>query len=227
MDFLFLSRTTLFRGTSPEEAASMLQCLGGMERSYEKEAVIYHVGDRVRRMGLVLSGGVNIESDDLWGNRSILSHVPPGELFAETYACIPDEPLMVRVTAALPSAVLLLDVSRLLSVCPSGCPHHSRVIQNLLEATAQKNLRLSQRILHTAPKTIRGRLTAYLADQAARQGSLRVTIPFNRQQLADYLGVDRSALSSELGRMRQEGLLETRKNVFHLSAPENGGFPQG
>lgn len=216
MDVACLAQTPLFRGSTPEEVASMLACLGAVQRAYQKGAVIYCAGDTVQSMGLILSGSVHIESGDVWGNRSILDQAGPGQVFAETYACLPDEPLMVSVTAAADTQVLFLQTSRVLQTCTSACAHHARLIRNLLAISAQKNLILSRRIFHTSPKTIRGRLLSYLSAQALRENSRSFAIPFDRQQLADYLGVDRSALSAELGRMRAEGLIRFRKNEFEL-----------
>ncbi len=216
MDYSFLAKTVLFQGTAPEDIRSMLACLDAEEKQFPKNAVIFHAGNTVRSLGLVLSGSVQIESDDLWGNKSVLDHIGPGSVFAETYACLPHEPLMVSVTAAEASTVLFLRADRLLTPCQNTCVHHGRLIRSLLTISAQKNLNLSRRIFHTSSKTIRGRLISYLSFQAAQQKSCRFTIPFNRQQLADYLHVDRSALSHELGKMQQEGLLETSRNSFHL-----------
>lgn len=216
MDLEFLSQTALFRGAAPQEVAGMLECLRAERRVYEKDSVIYRAGDTVTALGLVLSGGVNIESGDIWGNRSILGLVGPGQVFAETYACLPGEPLMVDAVADRHTEVLFLNTARLLRTCPSACAHHTALIRNLLAVTSQKNLALSRRIFHTSPKTIRGRLLSYLSTQALRKNSHCFTIPFDRQQLADYLGVDRSALSAELGKMRAEGLLRFYKNEFEL-----------
>lgn len=216
MDEKFLTGTMLFRGTDAEEAKAMLSCLSAREKQYLKGETIFRAGECVESMGLVLSGGVNISMDDLWGNSTILSHVSPGQLFAETYACIPGEPLMVNVTAGEPSGILFLNAAKLLTACKNACPYHNTLIRNLLQISAMKNLALSRRSLHTSPKSIRGRLISYLSEQARRSGSLRFDIPFNRQQLADYLGVDRSAMSSELGKMRKEGILSFEKNHFLL-----------
>ncbi|MDY3618783.1 Crp/Fnr family transcriptional regulator [Agathobaculum sp.] len=218
MDYLFLSRTALFHGASAEEVESMLNCLCAVSRRFAKGAEIFRAGEVVSSMGLVLSGALHIENNDLWGNKSIINRIPAGHIFAETYACIPGEPLMVNVSAAEPCEVLFLSPARLLKTCPSACPHHMRLIQNLLAVTAQKNLALSRRILHTTPKTIRKRLTSYLAYEAARRGSVSFSIPFDRQQLADYLSVDRSALSNELSKMQRDGLLRVRKNEFVLTS---------
>lgn len=110
--------------------------------------------------------------------------------------------------------VLFLNAARLLQTCPNSCVHHNRLIKNLLQISAQKNLTLSRRMLHTSSKFIRGRLLSYFSQERLRHGSLQFTIPFNRQQLADYLGVDRSALSNELSKMRRDGILIYEKNTF-------------
>ena len=188
-----LSRSPLFRGAGESGIGEMLSCLGAEERSYEKEEMIYRAGNTVTSLGVVMHGSVMIVNDDLWGNRSILDRVEPGQIFAETYACVPGEKLLVDVFAAEVTEVLFLNVGKMLHLCSK-----------------------SRRIFNTSSKSIRGRLLSYLSDQAVKNESERFDIPFNRQQLADYLGVDRSALSAELGKMQREGLLEFRKNHFHL-----------
>ena len=174
------------------------------------------------RHGLVLTGSVLIENNDLWGNTTVLDSVGPGQIFAETYACTSGEPLMVNVVAAEPVDVLFLNMDRVLQVCSHACTHHNRLIRNLLSISAQKNLNLSRKIFHTASKSIRGRLSSYLSYQAIRSGSHSFTIPFNRQQLADYLNVDRSALSNELSKMQKEGLLKVDKSRFELMYDSHG-----
>ena len=217
MDYHFLAKTVLFRGCSPEEIEAMLACLHPVERTYRRGEVILHAGDTAVQVGLVLSGSGSIESDDVWGNRSILDQVTAGQLFAETYACLPGEVLMVSVTAAENCRVLLRDMNRVLHVCGSTCAHHTKLIRNLLSVTAQKNLNLSRRIFHTAAKSIRGRLLSYLSFCSVQHGSREFDIPFSRQQLADYLGVDRSALSNELSKMQRDGLIRYERNHFLLT----------
>ena len=216
MDHLFLSRTILFRGAAPEEVEAMLTCLQAEVRSYARGEVIYRAGDTVSAMGLVLSGSVSIENDDVWGNKSILDRVHPGQVFAETYACVPGEPLMISAVAAEPSEILFLDMGRVLHLCSSSCDFHNKLVRNLLSISSQKNLSLSRRIFHTSAKSIRGRLLSYLSFQSVQQGSREFDIPFNRQQLADYLSVDRSALSNELSKMQRDGLLRVERSRFTL-----------
>lgn len=216
MDFVQISKTVLFQGTRPEDAEAMLKCLEAREKQFQKDETIYYVGDRLSELGLVLSGSVLIENDDLWGNRSILDRIGPGQIFAETYACVPGEKLLVTVTAAEKTEVLFLNVGKILRVCTNACSFHARLIRNLLTLSARKNLNLSRRIFHTSAKSIRGRLLSYLSWQAVKQGSREFDIPFNRQQLADYLGVDRSAMSAELGKMKREGLIQVDRSHFRM-----------
>ena len=142
--------------------------------------------------------------------------ITPGNIFAETYACIPGEPLMVNIVAIEDSRILCLNMLHLLTTCERSCPHHNKLIRNLLAILAQKNLHLSRRSFHTAAKTIRARLLSYLSYEASRQGSLSFDIPFNRQQLADYLNLDRSALSNELSKMQKEQIIICHRNHFLL-----------
>ena len=216
MDFVQISKTVLFQGTRPEDAEAMLKCLEAREKQFQKDETIYYVGDRVSELGLVLSGSVLIENDDLWGNRSILDRIGSGQIFAETYACVPGEKLLVTVTAAEKTEVLFLNVGKILRVCTNACSFHARLIRNLLTLSARKNLNLSRRIFHTSAKSIRGRLLSYLSWQAVKQGGREFDIPFNRQQLADYLGVDRSAMSAELGKMKREGLIQVDRSHFRM-----------
>ena len=216
MDHLFLSKTVLFRGISPEEIKSMMGCLQAYTKNYTRGTIIHHAGDSVHSVGMVLSGSVSIENDDLWGNKSILDRVTPGQIFAENYACLPGELLMVNVVAVESTEILFLNTDKMFTVCSNTCMFHSKLVRNMLSISAQKSLNLSRRIMHTSSKSIRGRLLSYLSFQAAKHGSLEFEIPFNRQQLADYLSVDRSAMSNELSKMQRDGLLKVERSRFIL-----------
>jgi len=216
MDYLFLSNTVLFHGITPPEVKEMLLCLRAETKSYRRGEVILRAGDTVSSVGLVLSGSVSVENDDVWGNKSILDRVQPGQVFAETYACVPGAPLMISAVAAENAEILFLDMSRVLYPCSNACGFHNKLVRNLLSIASQKNLNLSRRIFHTSSKSIRGRLLSYLSFQSLQQGSREFDIPFNRQQLADYLSVDRSALSNELSKMQRDGLIRVDRNHFRL-----------
>ena len=218
MDFAFLSKTGVFQGISPQELPALLQSVRAEEKNFPKGSVIYRAGETVSAMGLILSGRVCIENDDIWGNKSILGTASAGQVFAESYACIPSEPIMVSVIAEEETSILFLHMGRLLQACTAASPLHIRIMQNLFFAAVQKNLNLSRRIFHTSAKSIRGRLLSYLSAQAMQEGSSDFYIPFNRQQLADYLSVDRSALSNELSKMQKEGMLTVKRNHFTLTS---------
>lgn len=215
MNISILSESALFRGIQSDETEEMLHCLGAEHQKFEKNERIFRTGDTVTELGLVLTGSILIQNDDFWGNTTVLDHVMPGQIFAETYACT-GEPLMVDAVAAEAAEILFLNVGRVLQTCPQACGHHSKLIRNLLFLSARKNLNLSRKIFHTSSKSIRGRLLSYLSFQSTRCGSRRFTIPFNRQQLADYLNVDRSALSNELSKMQKDGLLRVNRSQFEL-----------
>ena len=182
---------------------------------YRKGELILISGSIITEIGLVLSGSVRIEHTDLWGNKSILGIIPAGGVFAESYACIPGEPMLADAAANENCEVLFINVPRLFIPCPD-CRSQNRLIQNLVIISAEKNLQLSRRSLHTSPKSIRGRLFSYFSQQVSAQGNSRIGIPFDRQQLADYLNVDRSALSKELGKMKKDGLIDYHKNTFEI-----------
>lgn len=196
----------------------MLHCLEVRPETFQKDEYILRAGDRVEAFGLVITGKVLIIQEDFWGNRNILAAVGAGHCFAETFACSPGAVLNVSVMAQTNVQVLFLSVKRILTTCPSTCSHHSRMIRNLLSELAEKNLRLNEKITHLGQRSRRAKILSYLSAEAQRHGSAEFDIAFSRQQLADYLSVDRSGLSMELSRMQEEGLLEYRKNHFVLKS---------
>ena len=218
--FPVLRSSQLFSGVSEEELTAMLTCLGAEKRSFPKEAFLLRSGDTAESIGLVLSGSVLVIQEDIWGNRNILSKTGPGQTFAEVFACAPGAVLNVSVEAESAVTVMFLHIRRVLSVCPSACSHHSRIIRNLLDELAEKNLRLNEKLTHMAQRTTRAKLMSYFSAEAQRRSVYEFDIPFSRQQLADYLGVERSGLSVELGKMRDEGLLDFHKSHFLLKTPE-------
>lgn len=217
MNYSFLANTPLFHGIKENEIAHVLTCLGAREKHFTKHEVIFRAGESIRDIGLVMSGSVNIIVNFFWGNSQIFGHIARGDIFAENFAAIPGKELTCDVVAAEDSVILFLNFTNIVTTCHRACSYHHRLIHNLVRISAQKNLNLSSRMMHTAPKSIRERLLSYLSEQAMIHGNARFTIPFNRQELADYLGVDRSALSNELSKMQKEGLITYHKNEFTLN----------
>ncbi len=216
-DFLsVISSSQLFCGVSEDEIIAMLACLKAEKKDFAKDTFLLHAGDAAESVGLVLSGNVLVIQEDIWGNRNIISKAGPGQTFAAAFACAPDAALNVSVMAETPVTAMFLNVKRILNVCPAACAHHSRIIRNLLGELAERNLHLSEKLTHMGQRTTRAKLMSYLSAEAQRIGAYEFAIPFSRQQLADYLGVERSGLSRELSEMRSEGLLCFHKNHFTL-----------
>lgn len=216
-NFLAVLRSSLlFSGVSENELTDMLSCLDTRKESFPKDTFLLRVGDTAESIGLVLSGSVLIIQEDIWGNRNILSKSGSGQTFAAAYACAPGSVLNVSVIAETPVVAMFLNVKRIMNVCPSACAHHSRIVQNLLGELAEKNLSLGEKLTHMGQRTTRAKLMSYFSAEAQRLGKYEFDISFSRQQLADYLAVERSGLSLELGKMKKDGLLDFHKNHFVL-----------
>ena len=216
-----LTNTQLFRGIDSSDISPLLSCLGAMERTFKKGDIILAEGEPTDQMGVVLSGMALIEHSDVWGNRILLGNAAPGAVFAESYACIPGEPLQISVVASEDTSVLFLNVGKVLTTCTNSCEFHTKLVRNLLTVCAGKSLDLSRRILHSTSKSIRGRLMSYFSECIKKSGSYSFEIPYNREQLASYLGVDRSAMSNELSKMKKEGLIQYHKNYFTIIESAN------
>ena len=210
-----LKKSILFKGMTDPERDECLLTLNAHRKSYKKGDTILHAGNLTDQMGMVLSGSVTIESNDMWGNRTILSHVGTGQFFAEAYALLPEEVMLVDVVAKENCQVLFLHIGNMISKMQRAA-WSQKLYRNLLLISLHKNLTLSGRSFHTAPKSARGRILAYLNTVSLKKHSTEFDIPFDRQQLADYLNLERTNMSKELTRMRREGIIECRKNHFKL-----------
>ena len=211
-----LAACPLFEGVSRQDMAAMLQCMQARVVDVPKGGAVFRVDEPAEYVGILLSGGVVVLRDDFDGNRAIQAAMRPGDLFGETFACAGVSRLPVSVEADRPSRVLLIRLKRIIETCPSACGFHNRVLLNLLTVLAAKNLMLNGKLEITSRRTTRDKLLAYLSAQARAAGSDAFVIPFDRQGLADYLGVDRSALSAEIGKLRREGVLESDRSAFRL-----------
>lgn len=213
-----LLSTPLFRGIAPTDADALLTCLAPTLRTVPREGTVLAAGDAPRYVGVLLSGEVHIVHDDYWGNRSILSAVLPGDVFGEAFALGAAAVLPVSALARRDSCVLLMDSRRMLTACPSPCAAHTALLRNLIAVLAGKNIALTDKIRHISKRTTRARVMSYLSEAAAAAGKSTFLIPFDRQEMADYLAVERSALSATLSEMQANGLISFRKNRFTLHA---------
>lgn len=211
-----LKKSNLFSGVQPEEISAMLKCLSARIKHYKKDEFIIRSGDYIRSVGMVLTGTALIIQEDFWGKRTIISEAMSGALFAETYACIPSLPIEMSVISDSECDVLFMDFNRIMNVCTSACSFHTRLLQNFLSSIARRNLILTKKMQHMSKKTIREKLLSYLSAESLKNNSSTFDIPFNRQQLADYLSIDRSALSNEMSKLQDEGILTYKKNRFTL-----------
>lgn len=216
-----LKNTYMFNGINESEIEGMLKCLNARTMLYKKNEYILRNGETVNSIGMVLEGLALVEKEDIWGNRTIISEISPGSLYAESYACLSKLPAEISVIASDNTTVMLFDIRRILTTFSSSCGFHTKLIQNLLYTIAQKNVLLTKKMEYISKKTIKEKLLAYLSSEAMKAGSPTFNIPFNRQELADFLSVDRSALSSEISRLQKKGIISCRKNAFTILMPDS------
>ena len=214
--FDILRECPLFDRIGDESLKEMLGCLNAKERSYKKGDVVFAEGDKAKYLGIVLEGSVQLVRVDYYGNRSILANIEPPQLFGEAFACAGLKSLPVDAVAAADTKILLLDAQRIARPCGNACPCHGQTILNLLHIVAKKNLVLHQKIEITSKRSTREKLMTYLQLQAKNAKSHTFTVPYDRQELADYLEVDRSGLSAEISKLRNEKVLECRRSTFTL-----------
>ena len=211
-----LKQTQLFAGASDDDIIAMLDCMQARLCTYKKGEYIFRQGEHMNNITILVSGRLYIQNNDYWGNNSIISTVGAGEVFGEAYAAPGSGTMLNDVAAVEDSAVVFFDIRKMLTVCSSACKFHTAVIQNLFFSISEKNRKLMQKLSHMSKRTTKEKLISYLSEEAKRQNSKTFEISFNRQQLADYLSVDRSAMSNELCKMRDEGLLTFERNRFTL-----------
>ncbi len=211
-----LKACPLFYNISEENLFTMLDCLGARLVEFDRKFTIFAEGRPAKHIGIMLSGRAQVVRIDYFGNRSIVSEVRSSEIFGETFACGEVSCLPVDVVATEPCEVLLIDCSHILHTCSNNCGFHQQLIFNLMKDLATKNLELHQRMEITSKRTTREKLMSYLMFYAKKTGTSSFDIPFDRQELADYLEVDRSGLSAEISKMRKDGIIESSRKHFEL-----------
>lgn len=211
-----LQKSALFHDVSETNLLGMLHCLLAKVKTYDKNTYIIHATQSPLDVGIVLSGRANIISEDYWGNRNILTTLEPGELFGEAFACAQAKLNSFNVIAAEKSKIMFINYAKITTPCQRACSFHTKIIQNMLQLVSQKNIMLTTKIEHLTKKTTREKLLSYLSNEAIKKHSNSFSIPFNRQELADFLSVERSAMSAELSRMQKDKLISYHKNQFTL-----------
>ena len=217
-EYLSLFRQSLlFERIDEEGLIKTLNCLNAQIIPCEKGKVIFHQGDAPRAFGVVLRGSIHVIHTDFSGNHSVMWTIGQGELFGETYASAGVEAFPYSFVAAEDSLVMILDYLRVITGCRNnGCLAHSYMVTNLIKSVGRKNMLLTQKLEILTQRTTRDKLLTYLTECRKKAGTQRFFIPFGRQGLADYLSVERSAMSAELSRMKKDGLIDFRKNEFEI-----------
>ena len=206
---------TLFKNVSDNELQSMLDCLGAEIKAVSKNNIILFTGEKPLHIGIVLSGTLHIVKEDYDGSRALITAATSGEIYAEALCCAGVDESPVAVIACEDTTVMLLKFDRILHTCPNSCIFHQKLIENMLNLLANKSLYLQNRMEILSIKSIRIKVLRYLESFTSKQGR-DIAIPFNREELADYLCVERSALSHELSKMKKDGLIDYKKNRFVL-----------
>lgn len=214
--FDILRSCPLFNGIEDADLKAMLACLSAKEKRYKKDDTILAEGDPAKYLGILLKGKAQIMRVDYYGNRSILTSIEPSQIFGESFACAGLGSLPIDVVATEDTLVLLIDAQRITHSCSNACLFHSRMVFNLLNIVAKKNLILNEKIEVTSKRSTREKLMTYLLIQAKKNNSNTFTVPYDRQELADYLEVERSGLSTEIGKLRKEKVLDCKKSIFTL-----------
>lgn len=211
-----LKHCPLFQDMTEQDFLSILSCLSPKISTYLKDQTIFAEGDLSHYFGIVLSGTVQIVQIDYYGNKSIVTKIEPSQLFGESFAYAETKTIPVDVIACESTEVLLINAQKITKSCPNACNFHNQMIFNLLKVIAKKNLIFQQKIEVTSKRSTREKLMTYLLLQAKLQNSKQFKIPYDRQELADYLEVDRSGLSAEISKLKKEGILDCKKNYFSL-----------
>lgn len=211
-----LMMTSLFQGVAENDLEAMLNCLGATERKYSKNDVILLAGTKVTSVGIMAEGNAQITRDDAEGNRAILSELEKADLFAEAYVAAGSAEIPVTVIATSDCRIVWIPFNKIVGICSTACDFHRTLVQNMMRVIAVKNILMNEKMRILSCKTTKEKLITYLSDYSERVGKSKFKIPFSRNELADFLSVDRSAMSRELSRLRDEGYLNYHKNEFEL-----------
>jgi CRP-like cAMP-binding protein len=209
-------KTELFQSIKAEDLTGLLECLGSRTVTYNKGDYLWSVGDYIVNVGIVLEGKLQIFRDDALGNRSILAEINPAQMFGEAFICAGLKCSPVTVMAVTDCSVLFINIERMLTVCTVACMFHNQIVRNLLKIVANKNIELNQKNSLLSQRSTRDKLMAFFYFQMGKTNSKQFEISFNRSELADYLCVDRSALSRELSKLQDEGVIAYNKNQFEV-----------
>lgn len=211
-----LGRTDLFKEISSQDIRNMIGCLSIRRVKYDKDEYIINAGSSINEIGVILSGSVNLIKEDFWGNRFIFQKYGSAEMFGETIVFAETNKIQVSVIANEDTEILYINSNRIITTCKSGCLYHNQLIHNMIRIISNKNVMLTQKLTNISKRSTRDKILSYLSYESERNKSNTFDIPYTRQELADYLSVDRSALSRELGKLQNEEKIRFNKSRFTL-----------
>ena len=209
-------RSPLFAGIGTDDMEGMLGCIGYHVRRFQKGEIIAFEAETINHVGVVLQGRVDMIKEDLWGNRTMLVRMGKDEVFGETFACGEDALSMVTFVATEDTQVLFLSFCRVMHTCSHACAFHQTLVENMVRVIARKNRELMRKVEVVSKRTLREKILAYLSVHAQQQNAKTFDIPLGRLELAEYLCADRSALTRELAKMREEGIIDYHRNTFKI-----------
>ena len=215
-DFMGEVHSPLFYGIKPDELNAMLSCIGYHIGTFKKGDIVAFEGDHLKHIGIIMKGSVDMVKEDLWGNRTMLVRMRKDEMFGETFACGSDSLSVVTFLVSEDAKVLFMPFDRVMHSCTMACQFHHRLIENMVKIIVDKNRDLMRKVDVVSKRTIREKLLAYLSIQAQMQNSRYFEISLGRVELAEYLCVDRSAMTRELAKMKEDGLIDYDKNCFRI-----------
>ena len=215
-NILMQVNSPLFEGVEPAERERMISCIGYQVKAFRKGDIIALEDEDIHNVGILLSGSVDMIKEDVWGNKVLVARMGKDEMFGETFAWSKNKMSAVTFIVSEDAKIVLLPLDKVMHSCTNTCACHRQLIENMVHIIADKNRDLIRKIEVISKKTIREKLLAYLSIQAQAQNARYFEIPLGRSELADYLCVDRSALTRELAKMRDEGLIDFDKNCFRI-----------
>ena len=210
-----LEECILFKNIENSQILSLLNCLEYKIKEYKKNQLVFQNGCKTNKGGIVLNGALQIVQYDYFGNRSILSRIEENQLFGISYSLC-NLALPICIEASTDSVILFINADKITTPCKKLCQNHIVLMNNLLNILARKNVNLNQKIECLSKRTTREKILNYLTQKSIENNSKTFNIPHDRQGLADYLCVERSAMSAEITKLQKEGLIKTKKNYFEI-----------
>ncbi len=204
----------IFHNISESEKHLLYKCVKAVLKNYQNGEIIFSADENIDSVGYVIEGNIELTKNDYNGNEILLTRISKGETFAETFVCAGAKSI-VQAKAIDNTKVLFLNLNNILNICPQNCIFHKKLLENLIKIIAQKNLFLQDRLEMFSHKILKERILYLLTKYKSADSSV-FEIPYTREQMAKYLGVNRSALSKELAKLKAEKLLDFHKNSFKL-----------